>query len=650
MPNLVPTSFHVSRAQDLVRSFYNQDTYYLFVGDHVPNPNDGVASPVVAGTQLNIDVFDNMIQGKLIQPTDVSLMVPRVVWTTNTSYPAFSNSKAGTCHVAVESGTTYNVYKCLFNNNTNSTVAPTGTDALPFTLGDGYVWKYIYSVTKTVYDKFKTATKMPFVANTVNQTAAIPGTVDVISVSAGGVGYNNYLVSQFRAGDIAVTPTTYKLVETASNLNNFYAGCIIKVTSPGSPAVGQYRRITGYAVTGNVKTITLESAFTSTPNPTDAYEIYPEVRVSSSNPFANVAIAMAIVNPAQANTIGSVEVLFPGSNHRTATATVLKDSSVGVITAASVTPVVSPVAGHGGNPTSELKASTVGFSTSITPADANSAFSSVANDYRQIGIIRNPKFSNTTCTANGTGFTVGEPVVQYKVVGQLSFAANLIATTLTGDANATFTSTFQQGDVVMVANTTAQRLVTINSVANNSSATVVENVGNILGTPSLVRLVADAVIKTSNTTSFVLDSASPTIAPLLPIYGTASYTVKTPSAISLNSGSNSSVFIQATRLVGSTHTGAFTADELITGPTGTGRFHSYTANGATWTVAVTSITGHLDFGDTITGQTSGASMVVSAKYSGDLTPDKGHIVYIENIIPVTRASNKTENFRIALEL
>jgi hypothetical protein len=651
MNNLVPTVFHVQRAQDLVRSASNQDTYFLFVGDHVPNPSDSLATPIVSGSQLSIDVFDNMIQGKQIQPSDVSLMVPRIVWTTGTVYTAFSPTNTSTCHVVVETGFSYGIYKCLANaNNGPSTVAPTGTNSMPFTTSDGYTWKYIYSVNQPTYDKFKTTSKMPFVANTINEAAAVPGTIDIVTVVNGGLGYGNYYISQFRSGDIAITSTTYKLVETASNLNNFYVGCIIKVTSPSSPAVGQFRRITGYTVSANVKTITIESAFSSNPNPTDAYEIYPEVKITSTNSAANTAVAIAIINPATSNSVSSVEILSSGANNRTATATVLYNAAVSVIAPAVVTPIVSNSLGHGGNPLVELKASTVGFSTSISASDANSAFSSTSNDYRQIGIIRNPKFNNVSCSANGTGFVVGETINQYKVVSVLAANTTLTGTTLTGDANSTFLSSLQQGDVILVANTTSKRMATISYVSSNTAAVIQTAVGNIAGSTSFVRLVADGVVASANSTRVVLNNTSPVISALYPIFGSTSFVSAPITTLSFNTNSNSSTFIQASRFSGVTHSGSFADDETISGPSGTGKFHSYTANGSIWTVAATNITGIINVGDVITGQTSGASMTISAKYNGDLSLDKGQIVFVENIVPVTRISNKTENFKITLEL
>ena len=49
---------------------------------------------------------------------------------------------------------TFNVYKCLDNNgNAASTVEPTGTSSSILTTGDGYKWKYMYTLSATQQDK-----------------------------------------------------------------------------------------------------------------------------------------------------------------------------------------------------------------------------------------------------------------------------------------------------------------------------------------------------------------------------------------------------------------------------------------------------------------------------------------------------------------
>jgi hypothetical protein len=50
-----------------------------------------------------------------------------------------------------------------------------------------------------------------------------------------------------------------------------------------------------------------------------------------------------------------------------------------------------------------------------------------------------------------------------------------------------------------------------------------------------------------------------------------------------------------------------------------------------------------------TGNTSEAQFTVTAKYEGELIPDSGEVLYIENISPVSRSNTQTETIKLILE-
>ena len=84
-------------------------------------------------------------------------------------------------------------------------------------------------------------------------------------------------------------------------------------------------------------------------------------------------------------TVTAINVLTPGSNYTRATAIITGDGLV----QATARPIISPVEGHGKNAIAELGASDLILSTSFS-SDRNQGFE-VRNDYRQVGIIKNPK-------------------------------------------------------------------------------------------------------------------------------------------------------------------------------------------------------------------------------------------------------------------
>jgi hypothetical protein len=51
----------------------------------------------------------------------------------------------------------------------------------------------------------------------------------------------------------------------------------------------------------------------------------------------------------------------------------------------------------------------------------------------------------------------------------------------------------------------------------------------------------------------------------------------------------------------------------------------------------------------MTGNSSTAVMNLSYKYDGWLVKDSGDVVYVENVDPITRASNKSETVKLILE-
>ena len=256
---LVTTNFNVESAASFVDSFANND-YFVFAGKHTPYPgSDAVlTTPNNSVKSTNIDVYDNMIFAKRISSDDVVHVVPRYLWSSNTFYHKYDHRDGDLYekrfYTVVDDSTEYNVYKCLFNAsnttvNVNSTVAPSVKTIDPIVTGDGYIWKYMYSITKTQYEKFATTNYIPVIANTAVEANATPGTIEVIDIVTRGRGYDNYIANGvFRTTDLSVggVDTIYGAPDTAEAEDDYYRGGVIKITSSSVGAAGQYRRIVDY--------------------------------------------------------------------------------------------------------------------------------------------------------------------------------------------------------------------------------------------------------------------------------------------------------------------------------------------------------------------------------------------------------------------
>lgn len=111
--------------------------------------------------------FRNSLQS-IKKMTAVSTVVPRVNWTNGTIYHGFDDKITGygsaSYYVLTEN---FSVYICLRAGRNNqgdlvpSTVQPSGSNNDPFETADGYVWKFLYTISEAEARRFMTAAFMP---------------------------------------------------------------------------------------------------------------------------------------------------------------------------------------------------------------------------------------------------------------------------------------------------------------------------------------------------------------------------------------------------------------------------------------------------------------------------------------------------------
>jgi hypothetical protein len=226
----------------------NRNGYYLFAARSRPWANssggdDDTAVLVTNNSVAQVEqvVYDDLLFGKLLADGDVSFVVPRNNWTANTVYVAYNQNDANLYskdfYVLTDS---FEVYKCIDNNNgANSTVKPslTATSGV-FKTGDGYVWKYMYTVDPASNTKFTTTSYIPIVPNTAVQGNATPGSVDVIKITNGGSGYEVYETGYIGG---VVNKYVIQLPSTSSNTDDYYVTSSIYLKS--GFGAGQIREI-----------------------------------------------------------------------------------------------------------------------------------------------------------------------------------------------------------------------------------------------------------------------------------------------------------------------------------------------------------------------------------------------------------------------
>jgi hypothetical protein len=180
----------------------NTVALYLFVGRPSPwtvdvDPPTPEESPQVTG----FDYWRNMLAAKRVSAANTCHVVPRVNWANATVYTQYDDTVDLTGEqfyaLVLDGGTTYQVYKCLWNaNGAESTEQPTGTDVTPQTYADGYVWQYLYSF-PSLNEKFLSESWMPVYANASVQAQAalvpleLPTEVPLL-IEGAGSSYNSY--------------------------------------------------------------------------------------------------------------------------------------------------------------------------------------------------------------------------------------------------------------------------------------------------------------------------------------------------------------------------------------------------------------------------------------------------------------------------
>ena len=510
MGKLVTDNFKTHMAAQFVESVseFDKTNYYVFTGKSLPfaddttppNPNSGL-----------IDIFnttwDDMLFGKKITAADVKHMIKRINWESGTVYAQYdpktqtpSDLASNNFYVVTSQSNQYHVFKCLNNNRgAASTYKPlfgaggTTADDEFYQTADGYIWKYMYTISSAEWSKFATNDYVPVIPNADVTANAVNGAIESIDIISAGRNYNAYATGRFKEINVAGDSTIHSIetgvyILTVANSAQFAIGSVTFRTSsnneieainsiPASATItsidtdadtislinvrsvnleidmkvyqqdngnaiddisniliqgdkvseitdfyknssiyirsgagaGQVRNIAEYVVTGQERRVVLASAFSVTPDLSSTWEIGPQVSINGDGSGAS---AIATVN-STANSISTVEIVSRGSGYTFAEVVITGEGDSQVKANTSV--LLGPPGGHGSDVINELYANKVGVSVQFSNTESNTI--STSNDYRKIGIIKDPLWANVNITLNSDDnpslFTVGETVIQY---------------------------------------------------------------------------------------------------------------------------------------------------------------------------------------------------------------------------------------------
>ena len=349
MAAIITNKFRINNALQFYESFSEATatTYYLFIGRAHAWASDADvqgntitegtdASPPTPNDDISSEFYnwDDMLGAKIIASADVSYCIPRRNWTTGTTYDHYEHniSAANTANSGatnlfdstfVVMNSAYAVYKCIENDsNTASTTEPTSTSNSIVTTGDGYKWKYMYSLTSAETLNFMSTDFIHVSTDSTVTAAAVDGALDTIEVVAGGSSYS------------------------------------------------------------------LSSGSTITAIP---------IRGDGSSGICSVTISSGAIASAAVTTAGTGYTYAYIRNADIIAGT----SAGGAGSGANLNVFIPPKGGHGKNAITELGGFYVMINKSLTGAEGTSDIG-VANDFRRIGLVRDPYNYGTTTVASAT--------------------------------------------------------------------------------------------------------------------------------------------------------------------------------------------------------------------------------------------------------
>lgn len=662
---LIPTESRVDLAREFVNSVATDQDVYAWVGWSKPRTN---TAPAITSTEreLVVDVYRNMQFGKKIASTDVKLMVRNVPWEEGTVYSEYDDTddlSDEDYFVVVEEGTYYHYWKCISNNRgAESTISPVFADLNPedvsYQTADGYVWKYMCSVSDTVYNRHSTSLYAPIEANTTVEAAAVDG-IDHVAVDETGEGYDNHLTGTFAAADIRVGGNTITFGigsnSVASFVNGYYINCVLYIAT--GTGAGQYKRVLSSHANSTGRYVVVNSAFTTSPVATSTFEINPRVLVTGTGNDEDCE-ARAVINTV-GNAVHSVEILSKGSGFSDATAVVEYHSSVDVVTEAEVRPIISPYGGHGYDAAEELGAVWVSVACTLSNTESNTI--PIDNGFQQLGLLKGPVFDGVTVNfSNVVGtFTSSESAVAFS--GRLLTEGALVAdnawlTVASGELS----SRISVGDVLYFRSESAnaQMLANVSSITNSTVAVLSSNslfTGNAtiwLANDYCRALVSNLV----DANTVILDNVSrycvATDATVVGVSSGARGTVTTVQRQGITKSFNT--FVNLTKVSANVVSDTLDEDEQVyvgsnlASSIANGYVHSSTGS-PTANVYLTDVWGSLDAGATLRGANSAAVVTVNESWLPELRQGSGEILHVENVTKVNRGGSQTEDINVILK-
>lgn len=430
MTAIVTSNFHTHSARQFVESLSeaSNDVYYVFLGRPTAwsNGDSVVTSPDDSPANTAFSFWDDIVCLRRITSSDLTYVVPREDWTANSKYSMYDH-RIPTSDLVSNDAPVYvvtsenQVFKCIHNGKTNATSEAANSTSEPTVSGQSditaltyasgspndYIWKYLYTVSSDDQAKYLT-------------TAYLPVRATFDSLDDNGDVYDD-------------GSDQYDVFHKARITGN---GAIVKVVVENQG-----------------------SGYTNPPSITIVGD------GSGADAVANVASGQLL----------DVVIANAGNNYSYATAVITANGDSG--TGATAVPIISPrtwfanssgtyyKTNHGINLVDELGARRVMLYVQFNGIGQSGLFP-VGNNFRRIGIIKNPQLYGTTQIATGNDYSQMYELTLTNQVG--SFTPDEIVWQQATNAYG----------VVVETSGSVLKLVNVRGTFSNTGTTAIIGVGN----------------------------------------------------------------------------------------------------------------------------------------------------------------------------
>jgi hypothetical protein len=681
---LLTNYFKTHAAKQFVESFTEPQNTIYYIGAHKSTSFQNDASPPDPNTSTSgthYELYDELIFGKRIASSDIAHMVKHIPWQSGIVYDMYDHVaedlQSKNFYVVSSEAGSYHVFKCLNNNGGIPSIAqPLRSEVEPeddfYRKSDGYEWKYLYSITASQWQKFATSDYVPVFENSAVTANAVSGSIDTVILENPGSRYASYAIGSIKESAVNGNTLIFSLESDSYALSSnagFYENSSIYIDEGAGD--GEIRTILSYFTSGGERRILVDRPFDTLPARNSIFKISPRVIISGDG---ENAIARTEANTTTGE-ITEVIIINRGKDYSYADIKIVGNTgftSGSTTTSAIARAIISPPGGHGSNIINELIANKIGVSIEFSGTESSKI--PATNDYRKITIVKDPLFKDVNIVLNNTAttYTAGETVIQTSTgaTGKVSNrSANTISLT---DISGFFVTSNTSNTSTGLLGQTSNVLAYINSI-DRSFITFdqrniydIDMIDNGLNAAGFIKdeIVVQAGLSTINS-GFVklslVGSAYNFVDGELITQASSGATARVVSRFfqTLTVNNVSGIFVANATVIGANSAVATNVTNVDTtfAAVATGIVHDITI-GSNSSISLVATKGEFLISDTLSNTINtfrGESSRAIAKVNGiDVTRNKlvkgsGEFIYVENMIPITRAPTQTERIKLVIE-